>query len=235
MTTWEKKSSSDTIAGGLVSNRKTGFKIPFFLIILLAAVFIILSVFIFKNPQPEFDEQISLTVANTHSSGLTSLFLDITKGGSVVFLTITWIILLVYLLFRKKNWLAFWSFAIVATGTTFLFYLKNTIGRARPDILHLENAVGFSFPSGHSFSSFLFFCCCAWLIYHSKLWKTIRISLAILFLSIPWLIGYSRIYLGVHYFTDVVGGFLLATLWLLGFYLLAGWFTEKRNRVSDSK
>ena len=76
---------------------------------------------------------------------------------------------------------------------------------------------GFSFPSGHSMAAFGFYGFFIYLIYKSKLNKKIKIVL-IAFLSLLILmIGLSRLYLGVHYATDVIAGFIVSLIFLIIF------------------
>ena len=87
--------------------------------------------------------------------------------------------------------------------------------RPRPDVsLHLIEQGGWSFPSGHSISGLLMYGLLAWLILRYARNQKFRIIAAVL-LTLLWVgVGLSRIYLGVHYPTDVLGG------WLLGMVIL---------------
>lgn len=101
--------------------------------------------------------------------------------------------------------------------------LKNFIHRTRPDTVYVTNMHfrSFSFPSGHAFGSFLLYGLLAYLgaKYLPHPWNIISvISAAILI----FLIGVSRVYLGAHFPSDVIGGWILAaiTLWLIIKYVL---------------
>jgi undecaprenyl-diphosphatase len=95
---------------------------------------------------------------------------------------------------------------ILANGCN--YWLKNTIRRARPTAKHLVVAHGFSFPSGHSCSSMTLFLCLALLCLLLIKRKPWRISLFIILLIIPLIIGWTRITLHVHFPSDVFGGYL---------------------------
>ncbi|WP_411676547.1 phosphatase PAP2 family protein [Caproicibacter sp.] len=100
---------------------------------------------------------------------------------------------------------------LVAAGMNLLF--KTFFHRTRPDILVLVHAGGYSFPSGHSmigaaFYGYLIYLC---VIFLKKPWKQL---FSVLFMILILFIGLSRIYLGVHYASDVVGGFLAGFAWL---------------------
>ena len=91
---------------------------------------------------------------------------------------------------------------------------KSIFTRTRPIGINLIDETGYSYPSGHSMIGLSFYGFIIYLIYKNiknKLTKTILIASLILTIL---LIGFSRIYLGVHYLTDVIGGFLLSIIYL---------------------
>lgn len=100
--------------------------------------------------------------------------------------------------------------------------IKNIIERPRPSHYHYVYAGGFSFPSGHSASSFALYISLliiAWFIFKNIKFKLL---ISILTISIVILVGYSRIFLGVHYPSDVLGGYTLAAIILTFNSLLFG-------------
>ena len=92
--------------------------------------------------------------------------------------------------------------------------LKFIIQRPRPEGINLVAEQGFSFPSGHSMVAMAFFGLMIWLIWKYKRERTVRIVSCICFALIIILIGVSRIYLGVHYASDVIAGFCVSLAWL---------------------
>lgn len=126
------------------------------------------------------------------------------------------VIILFYLFNKDKSFNRYFTINLVAIFTS-NFIVKNIIRRDRPIDINLIIENGFSFPSGHSMVSFAFY---GFIIYYvycshlSKLGKTIIISILTLLVLI---IGLSRIYLGVHYASDVIGGFVLALVYLIIF------------------
>lgn len=100
----------------------------------------------------------------------------------------------------------------------FLFYrvLKLSFARPRPDVaLRLVTEHGYSFPSGHSMNGLVCYGMLLWLILRLVQDKKKRFALSVVFMTGILLIGFSRIYLGVHYVTDVIGGFLMGLAMVL--------------------
>ena len=90
------------------------------------------------------------------------------------------------------------------------FIIKNIVARPRPSVTHLVDENGYSFPSGHSMASMAFYGLLIYLIYNYVDNKVLKWVYIILFSCLIGAIGLSRVYLGVHYFTDVLAGFMLS-------------------------
>ena len=88
--------------------------------------------------------------------------------------------------------------------------LKYFFSRERPGFPHLVEESGYSFPSGHTMAATTFSFLMIYFIWESKLSKTKKVLLTLLFLSYVVIIGLSRIYLGVHFTSDVIGGFCVS-------------------------
>lgn len=91
--------------------------------------------------------------------------------------------------------------------------LKNTFLRERPTGINIISETGYSFPSGHSLTAMAFYGFIIYLIYKSNI-KNKKIYIILLGLII-FLIGISRIYLGVHFATDVLAGFIISIIFLI--------------------
>ncbi len=136
----------------------------------------------------------------------------ITNFGGVIFIVISTIILFVGIKNKKIGTAIILNLFII----TFLnLILKNIIQRPRPTQFRLIDESGYSFPSGHSMISMAFYGFLVYLIYQYIKNKKLKIALIIVLSILPILIGISRIYLGVHYTTDVVGGFLISISYLI--------------------
>lgn len=136
----------------------------------------------------------------------------ITNFGGAVFLSIATIALLL-LIKNKKIRLSIFSNIVIITILNQL--LKRILRRPRPTEFRIVEETGYSFPSGHSMVSMAFYGYLIYLIYRYIKNKYIKWSLIVLLSILICLIGISRIYLGVHYTSDVLGGFLLSISYLV--------------------
>jgi undecaprenyl-diphosphatase len=157
----------------------------------------------------------------------TNIMLVITFFGSSYFLLPAYILLILYFLFLRNNRkLSIDVAAIGITSTIILFSLKKFFHRQRPPDPLVHTVNGFSFPSGHAFSSFTFFGLLIYIIWNSKMNSRLRWSLTLFFFLFACAIAFSRIYLHVHYASDVIAGFCLCIVWMVA----ALWLLKKFGR-----
>lgn len=136
----------------------------------------------------------------------------ITNFGGAIFLIVLTIILLISIKNKKIGLSIFSNLAII---TILNQLLKRILQRPRPTKYRIIEETGYSFPSGHSMISMAFYGYLIYLIYkyvENKYVKWILISLLSVLIC---LIGVSRIYLGVHYTSDVLGGFFISISYLV--------------------
>ena len=151
------------------------------------------------------------------NSSNTQLMKVITWFGSATCLILLTIILFIVL----KNKITGFLIAINLVIVTILNQLlKFVLQRPRPDDYRLIDESGYSFPSGHSMISMAFYGYLIYLIYKSKFNKYVKIILITIFVFLILFIGISRIYLGVHYTSDVIAGILLSISYLIVFIKL---------------
>ena len=138
----------------------------------------------------------------------------ITNFGGAIFLIVLTIVLFI-LIKNKKIGISIFSNLVIITILNQL--LKRILQRPRPTEYRIIEETGYSFPSGHSMVSMAFYGYLIYLIYKYVKNKYIKwISIAFLSVLICS-IGVSRIYLGVHYTSDVLGGFLVSISYLILF------------------
>lgn len=141
----------------------------------------------------------------------------ITNFGGAIFLIILTITLFI-LIKNKKIGLSIILNLIVITGLNQI--LKYILQRPRPTEYRLIEETGFSFPSGHSMVSMAFYGYLIYLIYKYVKNKDLKWISIVLLSILICSIGISRIYLGVHYTSDVLGGFLISLSYLIVYTLI---------------
>ncbi|QNU68506.1 phosphatase PAP2 family protein [Ruminiclostridium herbifermentans] len=184
------------------------------------AIFIFIMIMVLTQNTDKFDSYVYDEISKIISPELTEIVKLITFFGSSKLLKYLSGILLISILINKK-----YSFNISMIIINIMLSamlnegIKNIIQRSRPDILRLIEIKGYSFPSGHSMISMSFYGLLIFLCLRNckSKWKYIIISL---FLLLILLIGFSRIYLGVHYASDVLGGYSLGIAWIGAFSIV---------------
>lgn len=136
----------------------------------------------------------------------------ITNFGGAIFLSIATVMLFL-LIKNKKIGLSIISNIVIITILNQL--LKRILQRPRPTEFRIVEETGYSFPSGHSMVSMAFYGYLIYLIYRYIKNKYVKWTLIAILSILICLIGISRIYLGVHYTSDVLGGFLLSISYLV--------------------
>ena len=148
------------------------------------------------------------------SEKLTPIVKYITQLGGVIGL-ITLAIILTFTIKNKKTSLLIWTNLGISALLNQI--LKRIIQRPRPTKFRIIEESGYSFPSGHSMVSAAFYGFLIYLIYKNIKNKYLKWGLISLLTILIILIGTSRIYLGVHYTSDVLAGFLIAVSYLIIF------------------
>ena len=136
----------------------------------------------------------------------------ITNFGGALFLSIATVMLFL-LIKNKKIGLSIISNIVIITILNQL--LKRILQRPRPTEFRIVEETGYSFPSGHSMVSMAFYGYLIYLIYRYIKNKYVKWTLITILSILICLIGISRIYLGVHYTSDLIGGFLLSISYLV--------------------
>lgn len=144
------------------------------------------------------------------------IMLFITFLGKHQFLIPANLILIFYfILVKKQTWFSIRVITIAISSLVLMLLLKQLFQRKRPLSPLLKAAKGLSFPSGHAIMAVTFYGLLIYILRHSITTNWMSWSLTILVLVLIILIGFSRIYLRVHYPSDVVAGFIIGLLWLL--------------------
>jgi undecaprenyl-diphosphatase len=158
---------------------------------------------------------------------------DFTALGSTGVLTLIVILLAGFLWVGNKHWSAVYVVAAVASGTFVNSLLKIEFARARPDVvahsMHVETA---SFPSGHSAGAALTYLTLGLLLAHTQESRSVKSYIFAVSVLITAIVGLSRIYLGVHWPTDVLAGWSFGAAWALLCWLAVRWL-ERHHFSTD--
>lgn len=138
----------------------------------------------------------------------------ITNFGGVIWLLIFSTILFIFI---KNKKIGICIYANLFLSGALNQILKRIVQRPRPTEFRLIDESGYSFPSGHSMVSTAFYGLLIYIIYKKVKNPYLKISLIILLSLLIFCIGISRIYLGVHYTSDVLAGFLISISYLIVF------------------
>ena len=138
---------------------------------------------------------------------LENFFKFVTDFGGVFWICLFILIALIFLKSNKDRKLLVAVMVVEAVSNILLKYF---FSRERPGFPHLVEESGYSFPSGHTMAATAFSFLMIYFIWESKLSKAKKVLLTLLFLSYVAIIGLSRIYLGVHFTSDVIGGFCVS-------------------------
>lgn len=183
--------------------------IIFFLLVL---IFGMIAKDVFKKEIFEFDATIYNFLVNHRNTVLNLIFTGITKLGNALILAILTILCIIFI--KDKKYKILVPINILAI-TALNILLKNIFVRPRPDILRLIEETGYSFPSGHAMASTAFY---GLLIYiaHKKIEnKKVRNTICVMLTILILMINISRIYVGVHYASDVLAGMCFSIAYLI--------------------
>lgn len=174
-------------------------------------IFIRLTRRVLSNEITLFDSNIIQTVHDMHSPFLTQVMKIITFLGGEIFMSFAVIATILLLIRKHKKDALVFGFLLVF-GLILNLLLKGVFQRARPDLFALVTETTYSFPSGHSMNATVFFLSLTYFIFRNTRNKKLGIALSIFSGIMVLLIGFSRVYLGVHFPSDVIGGFAAGTL-----------------------
>jgi undecaprenyl-diphosphatase len=179
------------------------------------------------------DRTILIGFAKARTPGLTVMAVDLTALGSVTLVVLISAVALWVLLLLKDRMGALHLVAASVGAGILTSTIKNYIDRPRPEeVTQLIQVSGFSYPSGHSLAAAALYLTVAILVCRHLQRTGHQIAILTMTAAIILLVGTSRIYLGVHYPSDVASGISLGTAWAL---LLAGCFSFIRRCAEQER
>lgn len=204
-------------------NMSRGFR--FFLC--FAVCFAVIAALVHLDKVTFFDDHIIIFIQSAVSPQLTSVakFLSLIGSSKLAIGISLFAMAILYVLLKHR--LELILLVWVELGSLVLNTLmKLWFHRERPDLHRLIEEVGYSFPSGHSMAAFSLYGVLAYLLWRHLSYRYERVGLIMVAIFITLGIGWSRIYLGVHYPSDVIGGYAASGAWLM---LSIGLFEGYKN------
>jgi membrane-associated phospholipid phosphatase len=185
---------------------------------------------VFDDRNPAFDNRVFEWLAPYINSRNTRGMKCITFFGSQTFLLPANIVLVLVFLRTRETRKYAWKIAVVAiTSTAVLFFLKSLLKRERPLVPLIAKAHNFSFPSGHTFTSITFFGVLCYIVYKTVPNPFLKWGLIACMMLLLTAIAVSRVYLKLHFATDVIAGGCLGIIWLL----LARWILFNTGKINN--
>ena len=181
------------------------------LILISAVLFALLSVYVHAGAILGFENWVYAKSVAWMSPPLTAVLKGITHLGDSV--TVIAFCLLIIAIPKTRRTIALPVSAAVTLSALINIVLKNLFARERPDILRLISETSYSFPSGHAMISATLYTMLIIMIFRFVKSRKKRLTLSVPCALLAVAIGFSRVYLGVHYAGDIMGG------WLIGFAL----------------
>jgi undecaprenyl-diphosphatase len=153
---------------------------------------------------------------------LPGAMVDLTALGGTSVLVIVIVVAIGYLMLQHRYGATALVIVASAGGGLMSLALKDAFARARPDVVpHLVKVGGLSFPSGHSMAAAVIYLTLGALLARFTARRRVRVYVIGVSLALTFLIGVTRIYLGVHYPTDVLAGWAAGLVWALACWLTA--------------
>lgn len=170
---------------------------------------------VFRQGDTALDDA-AFRFADSHTSPqVTWLMIGISFFASAEYLMVVPpLVVLVFSFFRGLRWLGLKVLLISMSSAILNQVMKRMFERPRPEFAMLEQS-GLSFPSGHAMIGGSFYGLLIYIVWRTVRNRVLRWVLTVLLTLLILLIGYSRIYLKVHYATDVLAGYAMGFLWLL--------------------
>lgn len=202
--------------------------LPWVILLICMVAFFAIIEDVLENEIWLFDDIAYKTVSGMISNPVTSIFMAVTNLGGVIGIVTITILILIFMKNKKYKFYIVFNLVMVTILNQAIKYI---VQRPRPIEHRIIDQFGYSFPSGHSMVSMAFYGFLIYLIYKNVKNKFLKWGLCTSLSFLIVLIGISRIYLGVHYASDVIGGFCLSISYLIVYVKMIG----KNIKKSDIK
>jgi membrane-associated phospholipid phosphatase len=221
------KKTPETVHPGIARH----FIVAFIGVLISAIGFILLAHAIREGETLPFDRAILLWIHGWAPEGLGSAVVTATNVGGPVGTVIITAILAGLLWYKRRKYAAITVVAGVAGAAAMNIVLKSLFERSRPDLwARLVHEASFSFPSGHAMASSALVFSVMVVLWRTK-WRVLAISIGLVYMVI---IGFTRLYLGVHYPTDIIAGWLVSLGWVATVATLISRYIDRHHRLNNA-
>lgn len=186
-------------------------------VLLPGMLFTVIALQVLLNGGLAFDRTLLLSIHGLASAGLDRFAMAVTRLADPLTMALGTSAMALLLWLMRLRWRGVYLFAAVGGASAFNYIVKPLFGRVRPDLwLSPTPETSFSFPSGHSIASMSFAVAIILLAWPTR-GRWLALVVATVFTAV---IGFSRLYLGVHYPSDVLAGWLIGAAWAVALYLV---------------
>ena len=198
--------------------------LPYVITVFIALIVVVVGINIFieltetlkSDLLADYDHQITEYVISFRSPALTEYFIFITHVGDVYGYAFFLVLLTFMSIFVFKHWkYTFQIVFVLLLSALSNLILKRFVDRARPGIEHMVSVETLSYPSGHAMSAMAFYGFLMYLFYRFNINVVLKIAIIIVLAFLILSIGISRIYLGVHFPSDIAGGYIAGFIWVV--------------------
>lgn len=198
--------------------------LPYILTVIIALILVVGGINLFieltdtltTDTLAVYDANVTNYIISYRSPALTNYFVFVTHIGDIYGYLVVLIsgLLISLLVFKRWKYVSQITIVLALSAVSNLI-LKRFIDRARPGIEHLVSVETLSYPSGHAMSAMAFYGFVIYLFYRFKMNLFLKMSVMLLLFLLILSIGVSRIYLGVHFPSDIAGGYIAGFIWVV--------------------
>jgi len=194
----------------------------------LLLAFAVIAIDVKGNRFADFDEWCINAALSIRTGWLTVIFTIITNLVNPIVIGIVGFCILLFA--KERKIFSFQLFLNIGIVALLNLVFKHFFVRSRPDeALHLVAEVGYSFPSGHAMFAVAFYGFLIYMLWNSKRKKSMKVGLTVVGVVLVLLISFSRIYLGVHYASDVIGALFVS----VGYLMIYLFVVARRNKLPE--
>lgn len=193
----------------------------------LSMIFLTLTILVKLNLLSSFDNFFYNIVAFNINDVMINIYKVITFLGSTTFIIAMCVFFLIlFIILKKKNY-GFIVAGVVIISTLVNNLIKIIIARERPLVTSFVTEHSYSFPSGHTMAATTLYGILLYFVLKSNMNKKLKVILSIVLGLLPVLVALSRVYLGAHFMSDVIGAIIASTILLL----VETYFIDKKNWI----